>query len=73
VTMAIYSMRCLKSSLVACSISMALLIFSLVTDLPLFIDPFLLFNSKKRVYGELQDRMIGYLCFLRDGAVISIV
>jgi hypothetical protein len=46
---------------------------SLVTDLPLFIDPFLLFNSKKRVYGELQDRMIGYLCFLRDGAVISIV
>lgn len=41
---------------------------SLVTDLPLFIDPFLLFNSKKRTYRDLHDRIIGYLRFLRDRA-----
>lgn len=41
---------------------------SLVTDLPLFIDPFLLFNSKKPVYRELHERMIRYLRFLRDRA-----
>jgi hypothetical protein len=39
---------------------------SLVTDLPLFIDPFLLFNSKKKEYQELHDEMIKYLRFLRD-------
>jgi len=39
---------------------------SLVTDLPLFIDPFLLFNSAKKEYQALHERMIDYLCFLRD-------
>ena len=39
---------------------------SLLADLPLFIDPFLLFNSKSRVYRALHDRMIDYLKFLRD-------
>ncbi len=39
---------------------------SLLSDLPLFIDPFLLFNSKKPEYRELHDRMIQYLKFLRD-------
>src|SRR5690242_6957214 len=39
---------------------------SLVADLPLFIDPFLLFNSKKPKYRALHDRIIGYLGFLRD-------
>jgi hypothetical protein len=39
---------------------------SLVTDLPLFIDPFLLFNSHKSEYQTLHERMIQYLCFLRD-------
>ncbi len=39
---------------------------SLVSDLPLFIDPFLLFNSKKRRYRQLHDRIIEYLAFLRD-------
>jgi len=39
---------------------------SLVTDLPLFIDPFLLFESKKPLYRELHDEMIRYLRFLRD-------
>src|SRR5205823_6047092 len=41
----------------------------LVTDLPLFIDPFLLFNSRKRVYRNLHEEVIRYLRFLRDRAV----
>src|SRR5450759_5230357 len=41
---------------------------SLVTDLPLFIDPFLLFNSKKKRYRVLHDGIIQYLTFLRDKA-----
>jgi len=39
---------------------------SLITDLPLFIDPFLLFNSKKSIYQKLHERIIKYLKFLRD-------
>jgi len=39
---------------------------SLVTDLPLFIDPFLLFNSRKKTYRTLHDKIIRYLRFLRD-------
>src|ERR1700733_3728338 len=42
---------------------------SLLADLPLFVDPFLLFNSKKKNYRELHDQMIGYLRFLRDKSV----
>src|SRR5277367_8193 len=42
---------------------------SLLADLPLFVDPFLLFNSKKRLYRDLHDRMIEYLRFLRDKSV----
>lgn len=42
---------------------------SLVNDLPLFIDPFLLFTSKKPAYRTLHDQMIEYLRFLRDQAV----
>lgn len=38
---------------------------SLVTDLPLFIDPFLLFNSAKPEYQALHDDIIRYLRFLR--------
>jgi len=38
---------------------------SVVTDLPLFIDPFLLFNSDKPDYQSLHDDMIRYLRFLR--------
>ncbi len=41
---------------------------SLITDLPLFIDPFLLFNSKKPEYQELHEQIIKYLKFLRDKA-----
>jgi hypothetical protein len=39
---------------------------SLLTDLPLFIDPFLLFNSVEPEYSRLHDEIIRYLRFLRD-------
>lgn len=39
---------------------------SLVADLPLFIDPFLLFNSTNPTYRQLHDELIRYLVFLRD-------
>lgn len=38
---------------------------SLIADLPLFIDPFLLFNSKNSEYRQLHDDIIKYLIFLR--------
>ena len=44
---------------------------SLITDLPLFIDPFLLFNSRKKKYRELHDEIIRYLRFLRDRATVG--
>jgi len=46
---------------------------SLVTDLPLFIDPFLLFNSPKNEYQALHEGIIRYLCFLRDKSVAGAV
>jgi hypothetical protein len=39
---------------------------SLINDLPLFIDPFLLFNSEEPLYQELHQGIISYLKFLRD-------
>ncbi len=39
---------------------------SLITDLPLFVDPFLLFHSKKKEYQQFHDNIIRYLKFLRD-------
>jgi hypothetical protein len=39
---------------------------SLLSDLPLFIDPFLLFNSKKADYEVLHTQVIDYLRFLKD-------
>src|SRR5712692_1415395 len=39
---------------------------SLLSDLPLFIDPFLLFNSKKPEYQALHAQIIKYLRFLKD-------
>ena len=38
---------------------------SLVSDLPLFIDPFLLFNSRRPEYRQLHQRIIDYLRFLK--------
>ena len=41
---------------------------SIVSDLPLFIDPFLLFNSDNPRYQELHEEILRYLRFLRDQA-----
>lgn len=41
---------------------------SLINDLPLFIDPFLLFNSEESKYQELHKSIIEYVAFLRDQA-----
>lgn len=38
---------------------------SLISDLPLFIDPFLLFTSENSAYRELHAKIIEYLKFLR--------
>jgi hypothetical protein len=46
---------------------------SLLTDLPLFIDPFLLFNSKKPTYQQLHNDIIRYLVFLKGKAQAGIV
>jgi hypothetical protein len=39
---------------------------SLINDLPLFIDPFLLFNSEDTQYKKLHEEIISYVAFLRD-------
>lgn len=40
-----------------------------IVDLPLFIDPFLLFTSSKPEYQSLHNEIIRYLSFLRDKSV----
>jgi hypothetical protein len=42
---------------------------SLIIDLPLFIDPFQLFNSDKPIYRRLHEDIIRYLKFLRDKSI----
>ena len=39
---------------------------SLVGDLPLFVDPFLLFNSENPTYQELHAGIISYMRFLKE-------
>lgn len=39
---------------------------SVVSDLPLFVDPFLLFNSDDPAYQRLHEGILEYLLFLRD-------
>jgi hypothetical protein len=39
---------------------------SVVSDLPLFVDPFLLFNSDDPTYQKLHEGILEYLLFLRD-------
>jgi flagellin-like hook-associated protein FlgL len=41
---------------------------SIVTDLPLFIDPFLLFNSERPDYQALHQSIVDYLRFLKSKA-----
>lgn len=39
---------------------------NLISDLPLFVDPFLLFHSEKADYQQLHSDIVKYLTFLRD-------
>ena len=39
---------------------------SLISDLPLFIDPFLLFNSDRPEYQRLHNELIRYLKRCKD-------
>jgi len=41
---------------------------SLINDLPVFIDPFLIFNSEKQEYKNLHIQIIEYIKFLKDHA-----
>lgn len=41
---------------------------SLISDMPLFIDPFLLFSSTKKEYQELHKQILLYLAFLKKKA-----
>jgi hypothetical protein len=45
---------------------------SLINDLPLFIDPFLIFGSKKPEYQKLHIDILKYLKFLKDKASIGL-
>ncbi len=42
---------------------------SLINDLPLFVDPFLLFNSDSDTYKELHKTLIDYVIFLKKLAL----
>jgi len=42
---------------------------SLLNDLPLFIDPFLIFCSEKEDYQLLHQTIINYMVYLRDRAI----
>jgi len=42
---------------------------ALINDLPLFIDPFLLFNSEKPEYRALHESILMYVAFLRDKSI----
>ena len=42
---------------------------SIINDLPLFIDPFLLFQSTKPEYKALHSEILAYIIFLRDQVI----
>ncbi len=46
---------------------------SLINDLPLFIDPFLLFGSKKPEYQKLHNSILDYLIFLKTKSASGIM
>jgi hypothetical protein len=46
---------------------------SLINDLPLFIDPFLLFNSERSEYQALHEGIIRYVRFLKDKSIAGAV
>ena len=43
-------------------------IVSLIADMPLFIDPFLLFSSEKKEYQDLHKQILDYLSFFMISA-----
>lgn len=45
---------------------------SLINDLPLFIDPFLLFSSKNEEYQKLHDEIIRYVLFLKNKSKLDL-
>lgn len=45
---------------------------SLRSDLPLFVDPFLLFYSNKKEYNELHNEIIKYLVFLKEKSKLDL-
>lgn len=45
---------------------------SLINDLPLFVDPFLLFNSENEKYRLLHEEMIKYMIFLKGRSTVDI-
>lgn len=44
---------------------------SLVCDIPLFIDPMLIFNSEKEIYKNLHKSIIRYFHFLYSEQVVK--
>jgi hypothetical protein len=42
---------------------------SLINDFPLFVDPFLLFESKKEEYVALHKEILRYVAYLRDAVI----
>ncbi|MDI1253192.1 hypothetical protein [Thermomonas sp.] len=46
---------------------------SLINDLPLFVDPFLIFNSEDATYRQLHSEIIQYVTFLRDEAKARLI
>lgn len=44
---------------------------SIINDLPLFIDPFLLFHSQKEEYQSLHKSIVDYVIFLRTKAALG--
>lgn len=45
---------------------------SLINDLPLFVDPFLLFNSEKNEYNSLHIEIIKYMVFLKRKSSLNV-
>ena len=45
---------------------------SLINDLPLFIDPFLLFNSSDEQFQKIHEEIIKYLLFLQERLLFKI-
>lgn len=43
----------------------------LIADVPLFIDPFLVFNSNKSAYQALHRQIVDYLLFVHDKVVLG--